>query len=97
MEQTDTARAFNARLSFWAASGLSGADLYEALATDQTLPPFFDPEDIAAIQGVKPSAVKKHRNRGSGPEFMRLTAKLVKYPRAEFCRHLASKFVRRAA
>ncbi|TGQ35327.1 hypothetical protein EN833_07805 [Mesorhizobium sp. M4B.F.Ca.ET.190.01.1.1] len=100
MDDIDTnaaAKAFNARLSFWAASGLSGAALYEALATDETLPAFFDPEDLAVIQGVKPSAVKKHRNRGTGPEYLRLSAKLVKYGRADFCRHLASKFVRRAA
>lgn len=99
MEQanTDTARAFNVRLSFWAASGLSGAALYEALATDDTLPAFFSPADVAAIQGVQLGAVKKARHRRTGPEYIRLTGKAVKYPRVDYCRHLASKFVRRAA
>ncbi|RUX17944.1 hypothetical protein EOA27_14145 [Mesorhizobium sp. M2A.F.Ca.ET.037.01.1.1] len=97
MEPTDTARAFNARLSFWAASGLSGVALYEALATDETLPAFFSPADLASIQGVELGAVKKARHRGTGPEFVRLTGKTVKYPRADYCRHLAARFVRRAA
>ncbi|CAN7769494.1 helix-turn-helix transcriptional regulator [Mesorhizobium sp. LjNodule214] len=97
MERTDTANVFNARLSFWTAAGFSGAALYEALATDDTLPAFFDPEDLASIQGVKPSAVKKHRHRGTGPAFLKLSSKIVKYPRGDFCRHLASRFVKRAA
>jgi hypothetical protein len=97
MEQSATARAFNTRLSFWTSQGLSGAAVYEQLAHDDELPPFFDPDDIAAIEGVLPSAVKKARNRGTGPAFLRMSGKIVKYPRADYCRHLAAKYVRRAA
>jgi hypothetical protein len=97
MDHTSAARAFNARISHWTAQGLSGAALYERLASDDELPSFFDPEDIAAIQGVQPGAVKKARHRGTGPAFVRLSGKIVRYPRADYCMHLASKFVARAA
>lgn len=95
--ENQTARAFNARLAFWTSQGRTGADLYEALANDAELPPVFDSEDIAAILCISPLSVKKQRNRQTGPSFLRLSPKAVRYPRAEFCRYLASKFVRIAA
>ena len=97
MVTTDNSRLFNERLNYWASTGLYGADLYEAMATDNHLPSFFGPEDLAAIEGVQPASVKKSRHRRSGPPFMRMTAKIVKYPRPDYCRYLAPKFVRREA
>jgi hypothetical protein len=95
--ENQAARAFSSRVAYWTSQGLSGSALYERLAYDETLPTFFDPEDIAAIQDVQIGAVKKARHRGTGPAFMRLSGKLVRYPRPDFCTYLASKFVRRAA
>lgn len=95
--ENQAARAFSARLAFWTSQGLAGADLYEAMAGDAELPAVFDSDDVAAIQGITPLSVKKQRNRQTGPSFFRLSPKAVRYPRAELCRYLASKFVRMAA
>ncbi|RJT32111.1 hypothetical protein D3227_27310 [Mesorhizobium waimense] len=97
MDHLSAASIFNSRLSFWTAQGFAGAELYEQLAEDNELPSFFDPDDIAEIQGVLVGSVKKARHRGAGPAFIRLSSKVIKYPRPDYCRHLASKFVRRAA
>jgi hypothetical protein len=94
---TPISKAFNERLSHWTSQGLCGAALYEQLACDDHLPAFFDPDDLAAIERKKLSAVKKERHRGTGPAFLRLSQKVVKYPRPEYCRHLAAKFVGRVA
>lgn len=91
------ARAFNVRIAHWTSRGVSGAYLYEALASDPELPVTFSSEDVAAILGVSPLSVKKQRNRKTGPSFVRLSTKSVRYPRAELCRYLASRFVQIAA
>lgn len=91
------AQAFNARLAYWTSKGLTGIEVYEALAGDAELPAVFDSEDVAAILGISPLSVKKQRNRQTGPSFFRLSPKAVRYPRAELCRYLASRFVRVAA
>src|SRR4051812_18649495 len=97
MEISATARLFNARLSHWTSQGFAGADVYEQLAHDDELPAFFDPSDIAAIEGVQPDAVKKARHRGTGAAYLRMSAKIIKYPRADYCRHLGTKYVSRSA
>ncbi|RWD50393.1 MAG: hypothetical protein EOS25_07415 [Mesorhizobium sp.] len=88
------ARAFSARIAYWTSQGLSGPGLYERLATDDELPAVFDSEDLAAIFGISPLSVKKARHRGSGPNFMRLSAKAVRYSRPDLRAYLASKYVR---
>ena len=95
--QNLAARAFSARLAFWTSKGLSGQQLYERLAADDELPMVFDSVDVAAITGVSPLAVKKARSRKTGPSFIRLSAKAVRYNRADLCSYLASKYVRVAA
>lgn len=95
--ENQAARAFNARLSYWTAKGLAGRDIYEALAGDTELPASFDTDDVAAILAVSPLSIKKQRNRQTGPDFLRLSPKAVRYPRPDLCRYLASRFVRRAA
>jgi len=91
------ARAFSARLAFWTARGFSGAELFQHLASDDELPAIFDSDAVAAIQGITPLAVKKSRSRGVGPDFIRISPKAVRYPRASLCHYLASRYVRRAA
>ncbi|MCG6115229.1 MAG: hypothetical protein MEQ84_08520 [Mesorhizobium sp.] len=89
--------AFSARLAYWTSQGLNGAALYERLATDDELPAVFDPNEVAAIWGIKPLSLKRARMRGTGPSYMRVTERKIRYPRAELCRYLASRFVRMAA
>ncbi|MBL8576147.1 MAG: hypothetical protein JNK47_02890 [Mesorhizobium sp.] len=89
--------AFSARLAYWTSQGLSGSQLYEALASDSELPAVFEPNEIAAIQGIKPQSVKRDRMRGGGPNYIRVTERQIRYPRDEFCKYLAAKFVRREA
>ena len=95
--QNTAAQAFSSRTAYWTAQGLSGQQLYERLASDDELPMVFDSEDVAAITGVSPLAVKKARSRRTGPNFIRLSAKAVRYNRADLCAYLASKYVRVAA
>lgn len=97
MRTTQAATAFNERLAYWTKQGLSGAALFEALANDDQLPAFFDDNDIAAIEGVAPLSVKQRRYRKAGPAYVRLSWKAVRYPRPDYIRNLASKFVRAAA
>ncbi|MFD2053770.1 helix-turn-helix transcriptional regulator [Mesorhizobium calcicola] len=88
------ARAFSARIAYWTSQGLSGLDLYERMAADDELPAVFDTDDLAAIQGISPLSVKKARHRGAGPNFMRLSARAVRYSRPDLCAYLASKYVK---
>lgn len=90
----EVAKRFNIRIAYWAGQGFSGAKLYSALASDAELPAFFNSEDLAAILGISPLAIKKQRTRRTGPSFHRLSAKAVRYPRDELCKFLSSKFVR---
>lgn len=88
---------FSRRMAHWTSEGLSGAALYEQLAADEELPICFDPIEAAAIRGITPVALKKERHRGAGPDFIRPSARAVRYPRAAFCQWLASRYVKRAA
>jgi len=90
----EVARVFSARIAPWTSQGLSGNALYERLATDDELPAVFDSDDLAAIIGISPLSVKKARSRGAGPNFMRLSAKAVRYSRPDLCSYLASKYVK---
>jgi len=93
----DAARVFSARLAHRAAQGFSGAALYERLAQDSELPLNFNSEDWAAIAGITPLSVKKRRTRNAGPNFIRISTKAVRYPRAAVCNYLAARYVRTAA
>lgn len=93
----EASRAFNARLAYWTSRGLSGPQVYEALANDPELPATFGQTEVADILGITPSSVKKKRNRQTGPNFVRVSPKEVRYPRHELCSWLAAMFVRVAA
>lgn len=86
-------KLFSCRLAYWTSQGLSGADVYKRLAEDDELPISFEPAAAAEIIGVIPSTLKKHRNRGSGPDFIRTSGRAVRYPRAAFCHWLARRYV----
>ena len=87
-------KLFSRRLAYWTGQGLSGADVYKRLAEDDELPISFEPTDAAEIMGIIPSTLKKHRNRGSGPDFIRTSERAVRYPRAAFCHWLARRYVK---
>ncbi|MBU4529763.1 MAG: hypothetical protein KUA43_08800 [Hoeflea sp.] len=90
-------KLFSQRMAHWTGNGLSGAALYQRLAEDDELPISFDPTETAAIIGVNPLSLKKQRNRGTGPEFMRASERAVRYPRPSLCMYLASRYVTRDA
>ncbi len=90
-------KQFSKRMAHWTAQGLSGAALYQRLAEDDELPVSFDPTETAEIMGVNPLSLKKQRNRGTGPEFMRASERAVRYPRPALCSYLASRYVTREA
>ncbi|MDP2358165.1 MAG: hypothetical protein Q8M31_19175 [Beijerinckiaceae bacterium] len=96
MAETQTATTFNERMAHWTRQGLSGSALFEALATDDNLPAFFEDKDIAAIERVKLNAIKQRRYRNTGPSFIRMSWKSVKYSRPDYCRSLAARFVKAA-
>ncbi|TGR33020.1 MULTISPECIES: hypothetical protein [unclassified Mesorhizobium] len=88
-------RAFSERLAHWTAQGFSGAAVYQKLAADPDLPTAFDSRELAGILGITELSVKKQRHRGGGPSYYRTTStKGVRYPRAELCEWLGSRFVR---
>lgn len=95
--ELSASKQFSQRMAHWTAQGLAGAALYERLAEDDELPISFDPVEAADIMGVNPLSLKKQRNRGTGPEFMRPSDRAVRYPRPSLCMYLAGRYVGRAA
>lgn len=88
---------FSRRLAYWTGQGFSGPAVYEQLAQDEELPAAFDPADAADILGVRPLSLKKQRLRSAGPDFIRVSARAVQYPRQALCMHLAKRYVKVAA
>lgn len=95
--QDDPVAAFNTRYSAIAAEGCVGAEIFERLAADASLPIYFDENQAAEIAGLTPSALKQRRYRHMRPTFLNHGARSVRYPRADLCRWLASLFVDRSA
>ncbi|MGI0528003.1 hypothetical protein [Rhizobium giardinii] len=92
---TSTAQLFGERSAFWTNQGLVGRDLYLALAADSRLPEHLLQEDLAAILHIDPASVKQRRVRGEEPGFLKLSGKIVLYPRSLFCMWLADMLVDR--
>jgi hypothetical protein len=90
-------KVFSERMAHWTRHGFSGRDLYERLASDAELPTEFGPDDLATIIGVGVHALKKRRVLGQEPSFLRLSRQKISYPRADVCRWLASRYVKREA
>lgn len=88
---------FHERHAHYVSEGLSGRSVYEALASDPLLPLNFSTGEAAAIANLKPDAMAKRRYRGMAPTFVAISERKVDYPRADFCRWLASLFVDRSA
>ncbi len=85
------------RYSHWAQQGLHGEALFMALAFDAEIAVMLPPENAAIVVGSTPSGLKQQRARNTGPPFVRLTGKVICYPRVDLFRYLARRYVRRAA
>lgn len=94
---TDAAQKFNERIAFWADRGKTGADVYERLSTDITLPTFFTPLEVSRIAGLATVSLRKRRERGSEPAFIKTGPNRILYPLAELARWFATSFVEVAA
>ncbi|MER8369010.1 hypothetical protein [Mesorhizobium sp. M1378] len=92
---TPTAALFGERSAFWTSQGRVGRALYLALAADSELPDNLLPADVAAILNIDPDSVKQRRVRGEQPSFLKLSGKIVLYPRNLFCLWLADMLVDR--
>lgn len=92
---TSTAALFAERSAHWTRQGLVGRPLYLALAADSELPDNFRQEDVAEILHIDEGSVKQRRARGEEPSFLRVSGKIVLYPRNLFCMWLASTLVDR--
>ncbi|WFU88740.1 hypothetical protein QA644_06660 [Rhizobium sp. CC1099] len=92
---TPTAVLFGERSAFWTSKGIVGRALYIALAADSELPDNLLQEDVAAILNIDPASVKQRRVRGEEPSFLKLSGKIVLYPRSLFCMWLADMLVDR--
>ena len=93
----DVLQIWNSRIAHWASKGLTGVDLYLALAADHELPAEFSPGELSEITGMALSSVKKRRVRGQAPNFVRLGARTVRYMRSDVCHGLASRYVQQEA
>jgi len=91
------ANTFNNRIAYWIGQGKTGADVYEALATDTKLPAFLSSDDVSDIIGLAPITVRQRRSRGCEPSFIKTGPNRVRYPRAELARWFATSFVEVAA
>jgi len=94
---TSNAKLFNSRITHWTRRGKVGAAVYEAMATDESLPPFFSTPDVAAIVGLAEITIRQRRARRLPPAYLKTGHKAVKYPRAELARWFATSFVEAAA
>lgn len=94
---TDNAKTFNERIAYWTSRGKTGADVYEALATDTQLPAFFTSNDVSKITGLALITVRTRRARGCEPSFIKQGPTRIRYPRAELARWFATSFVEVAA
>lgn len=86
---TTQSKLFSERQAYWTSQGLAGRAVYDALSTDTELPSFFDEQDLSAITGLTTHAFKARRIKKMQPEFSRMSASCVRYPREAFCRWLA--------
>lgn len=86
-----TTELINERYSYWAAKGLTGAQIYEALATDEKLPTLLDPDTAAAAADLSSFGLKIRRQRKQEPAYIALSLKKVVYGRADFFRWLAGR------
>ena len=51
--------------------------------------PVYRPEEVASMLGIKPQALRRWRQRGVGPPFVKETPRSTVYPKAGFERWLA--------
>ncbi|MDX0930520.1 hypothetical protein GOE05_23900 [Sinorhizobium medicae] len=93
--KTEVSQTVNERMAYWHSQGLHGAAVYDALSTDTTLPMYLEPEDVAAISGDSPLALKARRYRGQPPAFIRASGAAIRYPRYEYFQWLKVRFVPR--
>ena len=49
----DVLQIWNSRIAHWASKGLTGVDLYLALAADHELPAEFSPGELSEITGME--------------------------------------------
>ena len=91
------ARLFAQRQAYWIGEKKTGSSLYEALASDDTLPDYFTQKELAAIVGLSTHAIKMRRVRGKEPSFMRISDRCVRYPRQAVCDWLKNLYCDRNA
>lgn len=91
-DRTPTAVLFDQRIGIHTARGLTGAAVYEALALDDQLPANFQPDDVADILYVERASLKRRRQHGEPPDFIRIGSRHLLYPRAGLCRMLAEGY-----
>ena len=91
-KKTPTAVLFDQRIGVHTARGLTGAAVYEALAIDDQLPATFCPDDVAGILGIERASLKRRRQHGEPPDFIRIGGRHLLYPRAGLCRMLAKGY-----
>jgi len=62
----------------------AAAEYYRQQAQGEALPPpeWLTTEQTAALTGFSPRALQSMRQRGEGPPYTRLGAKLIRYPLA---------------
>jgi hypothetical protein len=89
---TEAAQAFSARAAVYAKQGYAGPDIFERLAVDTKLPPFFTQFDVCAIEGVKLETLRARRRRGQAPVFLKIGG-CLRTPRDTYCRYLAAHFI----
>ena len=82
-----------ARFEYWRANGLDTPDVYLAMADDSAIPTLLTADDAEEQSDVSRKALEMRRVRGQEPPFMKLGRREVRYPRTEFFRWLASRYV----
>lgn len=84
------------RMALLNSQGIHGAAVYDALSIDTEIPMHLDPDDIEAISGDSPRALRARRQRGQPPAFIRASGAAIRYPRYEYFQWLKARFVPRS-
>jgi hypothetical protein len=93
MSDSEFPQLIASRYDYWTAQGYFGKALFEQMAKDDQLPFMFAPAQSAVVLGSTTGGLKLQRARRTGPPFVRLTGKLVAYPRVDLFQFLSQRYV----
>lgn len=94
-DSTIVAKFFE-RQRHWYQAGVRGAAIFERLAIDDDLPPYYKAEEAAAVCGLSAAALAMRRARRQPPSYVAHSRRSVVYPRHELIGWLGSMFIDRS-